>query len=150
MDDGGPHRQQPSRVRPFVPDEPVPVADDGPDPGPHWPSGVSHLRPYLLTGGRARPSADMLEIEAQVVTSETGFLAISTSEYERRDILELCQTPRAVAEVAARLGLHLGVARVLVGDLLAVGHLAIRRPDAASRRKVEILERVIRGLQAID
>jgi hypothetical protein len=37
-----------------------------------------------------------------------------------------------------------------VGDLLVVGHLAIRRPEALPHQKVDILERVIRGLQAID
>jgi hypothetical protein len=42
------------------------------------------------------------------------------------------------------------VARVLVGDLLVLGHLALRRPAAVPHRKVDILERVIRGLQAID
>jgi hypothetical protein len=149
MDDGGPHREEPSRVRPFLPDAPVPVADR-PIPVPYRPSSVSPLRPYLLTGGRARPIAETLEIEAQVVTTETGFIAINTFEYEQRDILELCQTPHAVAEVAARLRLHLGVARVLVGDLLVLGHLALRRPAAVPHRKVDILERVIRGLQAID
>lgn len=143
MDHGGP---EPSRVRPFLPDEPVP--DEHPVQVPT--NEVSYLRPYLLTGGRARPLAETLEIEAQVVTTMDGLVAIDTAEYEQRDILLLCRIPLAVAEVAARLGLHLGVARVLVGDLLVLGHLALRRPEAVPHRKVDILERVIRGLQAID
>jgi hypothetical protein len=150
MDDGRPHPEQPSRVRPFLPDEPEPVADHPPAPAPYRPSDVSHLRPYLLTGGRVRPSAEFLEIEAQVVTTEIGHMAIDTVEYERRDILRLCRTPLAVAEVAARLRLHLGVARVLAGDLLVLGHLEIRRPEAVPHRNVEIIERVIRGLRALD
>jgi Protein of unknown function (DUF742) len=143
MDHGGP---EPSRVRPFLPDEPVP--DDRPVQVPA--QEVSYLRPYLLTGGRSRPAAETLEIEAQVVTTSAGLVAIDTTEYEPREILMLCRVPLAVAEVAARLRLHLGVARVLVGDLLVLGHLAIRRPEALPHRKVDILERVIRGLQAID
>ena len=158
MDLGGPHREEPSRLRPFLRDGPgsarpesagqEPVAEPVADPPRS--SDVSHLRPYLLTGGRARPSADSLEIEAQVVTTETGHIAVPTLEYEQRDIVELCQVPMAVAEVAARLGLHLGVARVLVGDLLVLGHLSVRRPELAFQRSADIIERVIRGLQAID
>jgi hypothetical protein len=153
MDPAGSHREEPSRVRPFLPDEPTPVVEEPPprpaDRGPR-PSDVSHLRPYLLTGGRARPDAEMLEIEAQVVTTETGFLAMHTLEYEQRDIVELCQTPMAVAEVAARLRLHLGVARVLVSDLLVLGHLAVRRPEIVFQRSSDIIRRVIQGLQSID
>lgn len=148
MDDGGPRREEPSRVRPFLPDEPVPDAGHRAPQAPA--QEVSYLRPYLLTGGRVRPHAAALEIEAQVVTTDAGLIAINTVEYEPRDILDLCRIPLAVAEVAARLRLHLGVARVLVGDLLVVGHLAIRRPEALPHQKVDILERVIRGLQDID
>jgi hypothetical protein len=111
---------------------------------------VSHLRPYLLTGGRVRPDADALEIEAQVVTTETGFLAMGTLEFEQRDIVELCQLPMAVAEVAARLRLHLGVTRVLVSDLLVLGHLTVRRPEIVFQRSSDIIQRVIQGLQSID
>jgi hypothetical protein len=91
-----------------------------------------------------------LEIEAQVVTTEAGRVMIPVLAFEQRDIVELCLRPVAVAEVAARLGIHLGVARVLVGDLLALGYLAVRRPEVAPHRNAEIIERVISGLQAID
>jgi hypothetical protein len=152
MDPAGPHREEPSRVRPFLPDEPTPVLDELPAPddrGPR-PSDVSHLRPYLLTGGRARPDADVLEIEAQIVTTETGLLALPALEYEQRDIVRLCRTPMAVAEVAARLRLHLGVTRVLVGDLLVLGYLTVRRPEPVFQRSTDIILRVIQGLQSID
>jgi hypothetical protein len=149
MDDGGPGQGKPSRVRPFLPEEPLPIPDDR-TPVPYRSAEVSPLRPYLLTGGRARPLAETLEIEAQVVTTGTGLTAINTFEYEQRDILMLCRDPLAIAEVAARLRLHLSVARVLCGDLLVLRHLALRRPEAVPHRKVNILERVIRGLQAID
>jgi hypothetical protein len=149
MEPGGSRREEPSRLRPFLPAEPVPVSADEPV-AERRPSEVSPLRPYLLTGGRARPTAETLEIEAQVVTTETGFLAISTLTFEQRDILRLCQTPLAIAEVAAQLKLHLGVVRVLAGDLLELGHLAVRRPAFEPHRNRNILERVIRGLEAIE
>jgi hypothetical protein len=167
---GGQQRGEPSRVRPFLPDEPVPAGADpaaavvgstatadgsaaavaGAAVEKQRPSDVSPLRPYLLTGGRTRPAAAPLELEAQVVTTETGYIAINTLTYEYRDILELCQTAHAVAEVAAQLKLHLGVARILVVDLLVLGHVTTRRPDVQPHRNVQIIERVIRGLQAID
>ena len=146
---GGQQRGEPSRVRPFLPDGPTP-ADDDPAVEKQRPSEVSPLRPYLLTGGRTRPSAAPLELEAQVVTTETGYIAINTMSYEYRDILELCQTAHAIAEVAAQLKLHLGVARILVVDLLVLGHVTTRRPGVQPHRNVQIIERVIRGLQSID
>jgi hypothetical protein len=75
--------------------------------------------------------------------------AIHRHTYEQRDILMLCDQPVAVAEVASRLKLHLGVVRVLVGDLVAAGHLSVQRPEVGAHRDVEIIERVIRGLQSI-
>jgi len=163
MDGPLPSPREPSRVRPFLPamDAGVPHGANGSvgADGSHDPDGaarrrrefaVSPLRPYLLTGGRARPSDANLEIEAQVVTTDRGYGAIDTLAYEQRDIVYLCCEPTAVAEVAARLELHLGVARVLVGDLLALGHLMVRRPEPVVRHDVNIIERVIRGLQAID
>lgn len=107
------------------------------------------VRPYLLTGGRATPTSTTFEIEAQLVTTPEGELALSRYRLEHRDIVLLCRQPMAVAEVAARLGLHLGVARVLVSDLIAAGHLSARRPYVGVHRDIAIIERVINGLQAI-
>jgi hypothetical protein len=107
------------------------------------------VRPYLLTGGRAAPSGKEFEIEAQIVTTAAGEAALSHYRFEERDIVVLCRHPMAVAEVGARLGLHLGVARVLVGDLIVAGHLSARRPYVGLHRNVAIIERVINGLQAI-
>jgi Protein of unknown function (DUF742) len=148
MDAGTPRREEPSRVRPFLPDAPAPLAATPPPVAPPpSTSDVSHLRPYLITGGRTDAT---LEIEAQVVTTNTGVLAADTVAYEQRDILKLCMYPVALAEVAARLGLHLGVARVVAADLVRLGFLAVRRPEPEPHRNLQIIERVIRGLQSID
>ncbi len=103
----------------------------------------------MLTGGRAHPVDATLEIEAQVLTTRLGRGAVGRHTFEHRHILVLCEEPMSVAEVAARLGLHLGVARVLAADLVALGHLSVRRPRTDMHRDVQIIERVIRGLQAI-
>src|SRR6266545_1618509 len=90
---------------------------------------ISLLRPYLQTAGRAGPVDQTLEIEAQVVTSQLGLASQLSLTFEHRDIVTLCQRTRSVAEVAALLGLHIGVARVLVADLAALGYVVVRRPD---------------------
>lgn len=140
----------PGLLRPYVDgpgDRPAErPAGSGGAPQPPEPSGV---RPYLLTGGRVRPVDASLEIEAQVRTTPAGRADAARLAFEYRDIVLLCAQPIAIAEVAARLGLHLGVARVLASDLIEAGYLAVRRPDAGLHQNKKIIERVIRGLQAI-
>ena len=110
---------------------------------------VSLLRPYLLTAGRAQPIDQTLEIEAQVVTSELGTTAAIGLSFERRDIVTLCREARSIAEIAAMLGLHIGVARVLVADLAQFGYVLVRRPRGQLFEDVDVIERVIRGLESI-
>ncbi len=115
------------------------------------PRGPAQIRvpPYLLTGGRARPADESVEIEAQVVSTPAGLLELGRLSFETRDIVALCQEPHAVAEVASLLGLHLGVTRVLVGDLVRMGCLSVRRPQFDPATQVQLIERVIRGLDRI-
>src|SRR5262245_36012912 len=89
----------------------------------------ARIPPYLLTGGRVRPVDESLELEAQVFATDAGRDGLDRLSYENHDIVALCERPYAVAEVAARLGLHLGVTRVLVGDLVVSGQLSVRRPE---------------------
>jgi hypothetical protein len=108
----------------------------------------STLRPFLLTSGRVH-AAGHIAIETQVVSTEYGFGARDHLAFERRDIVALCSVPLSVAEVAARLSLHLGVVRVLVGDLAAEGYLYAYLPNADASHDVDTLLRVIHGLRAI-
>jgi Protein of unknown function (DUF742) len=110
---------------------------------------VPGVRPYLLTGGRVRPADASLEIEAQVLTTPAGRADADQLMFEHHDIVTLCERPMAIAEIAARLGLHLSVARVLASDLIETGYLSVRRPDTGLHQDTQIIERVIRGLQAI-
>ena len=111
------------------------------------PAGPS-LRPFLLTDGRVATD-DAIAIETQVVTTDLGRAECVRLGFERRDIVRLCSDPQSVAEIAASLSLHLGVVRVLVGDLSADGHLSVHLPDAGVADDVDTLLRVIRGLRAI-
>ena len=111
------------------------------------PDGAA-LRPFLLTAGRVA-GQDSIAIETQVVTTEQGRTEAERLGFERRDIVSLCGNPLSVAEIAAQLSLHLGVVRVLVGDLSADGHLSVYLPNADASTDVDTLLRVIRGLRAI-
>jgi len=132
-------------IRPFL-DTVADHAGDG--QGDQAGPACGWLRPFLLTSGRvARDGA--IAIETQVVTTEQGRAAGRELSYERRDIVTLCCDPQSVAEIAAQLQLHLGVVRVLVGDLSGEGHLAVYLPNADAAEDVDTLLRVIRGLRAI-
>jgi len=103
-----------------------------PDPRP----SSRIVRPYVLTQGRTK---------ALVPPSKLDRAATP----EARRIVELCQTSTSVAEVAARMSLPLGVTRVLMGDLVSVGALAVDvgSPDAAN--DVALLERLLDGIRAL-
>src|SRR6476661_239469 len=70
----------------------------------------------------------------------------------RAQICAMCGSSPSVAEIAARLSLPVGVARVLIGDLVAAGHLRVRttlseRSTVDERR--ELIGRTLRGLRAL-
>jgi DNA-binding IclR family transcriptional regulator len=68
---------------------------------------------------------------------------------ERRQILNLLASPQSAAEISARLRLPLGVARVVVGDLVDEGFVALNTRSATGRPDLRLLERVLDGLQAL-
>jgi hypothetical protein len=109
-------------------------------------------RLYTVTGGRTpgRGSAfDLVTIVVGVGEPVRGM----QSEYVR--ILRLCRYPVAVVELSARLGLPVGVVKVLLGDLLAAGRITARHPRTQVRGRGEepalpapdTLKKVLRALQ---
>lgn len=114
-------------------------------------AGLSgRIRPYALTGGRTRSLSD-LPLEALVRRTEDGLAVLGRQTLERRQILELCSHPLSIAELSAHLKVHLGVARVLVGDMKAEGLLDVHRPrpTVGDRPDIKLLERVLDGLQSL-
>ncbi len=107
------------------------------------------VRPYALTGGRVRSSADLaLETMVRVAYGDTDVRHLTL---ERREIFERCSEALSIAEVSAYLKLPLGVARVLVGDMVVEG-LLIRNDSpvpSGQRPDLQLLERVLDGLQAL-
>jgi Protein of unknown function (DUF742) len=109
---------------------------------------VSAVRPFMLTEGRAYHDDGALPMETQVVATPEALQSSGRLAFERRAIIEACGTPMSLAEVASRLGLHLNVVRVLVGDLRAMQYLTVHVPRAANT-DLDVLRRVIDGLRAI-
>ena len=112
------------------------------------PTGGRIVPAYLLTRGRTRSRGAELPLEALATVTDAGRERYPSLPRERRDILDLCVQPTSVMEVAAHLGVPLGVARVLVGDLAAGDYLAVHLPrQADGRPPAEILERLLEGLR---
>jgi len=108
------------------------------------------VRPYTWTGGRTRPVQD-LAVETLVFTSDQGRDVTAICSAEHAAIVELCADVRSVAEVAALLGLPLGVARVLLADMIDTGLLHVHRNTLGldSAPNLALLERVLAGLHRL-
>ncbi|HJU01429.1 MAG TPA: DUF742 domain-containing protein [Actinomycetes bacterium] len=123
-------------------------ADEG---GGAW--SRRYRRPYTVTGGRTRPAHDNLELETLVQTIPGIEQRLAGLGREQRSIAALGQEVVSVAEISARLGLLLGVTRVLVGDMALQGLVLLHRPPVtgadADLPPVELLERVLQGLNNI-
>ncbi|MGK2865204.1 MAG: DUF742 domain-containing protein [Mycobacterium sp.] len=111
----------------------------------------SPVRPYTLTSGRT--DAQMyLPLEAPVRTLDSGPAPRWHAGDVRARILALGRDGPSVAEIAAYLSLPLGVARVLIGDLVSEGYLRVHTTlgdtDSADDRR-ELIGRTLRGLRAL-
>ena len=102
------------------------------------------IRPFLLTGGRTRPAQDGLRVESLIQARADALR--SNLRFEARQIVELCQRPLSLAELAAALHLPLGVARVLVSDLVADGIVALVQREELS---VQLIERIRDRVRAL-
>ncbi|HEY8479947.1 MAG TPA: DUF742 domain-containing protein [Spirillospora sp.] len=105
------------------------------------------LRPYVMTSGRTRPRKD-LPIEALVSTTGHGQATANRQLPEHRAICLLCRSTHSVAEIAASLGVPLGVARVLIDDLAHQGLVVVHGVREGGVTQ-QLLERVLDGLRRL-
>lgn len=103
---------------------------------------------YALTGGRTRSTGPELALETMVSSTPEGMRELTALRFETREIVLLCRRPQSIAEVAARVKVPVGVARVLVSDLAGNGMLAVHRPPEGDRPDKAILERLLSGLRS--
>ena len=117
---------------------------------PHDPRG-NLVRPYAVTRGRTEPQRD-IPIEAVLVASHGSVQEARFAGHDKYRIAVLCE-PRAqsLAEIAARSRLPLGVARVLVADMVTDGLLSLHSatPRQGFTERMDLLERVLSGLRKL-
>jgi hypothetical protein len=114
------------------------------------------VRPYAVTRGRTRPTLD-IAIEALIETTVRGRTAGSrpgnNHGQEQQYIATLCDgRVQSLAEIAARLHLPLGVARVLIADMADDGLVSVHEPASLDDNEAvgtELLERVLSGLRRL-
>lgn len=136
---------EPANTQP-MPVHPKPL----PPPPPRYPEDdldddeepSSLVRPYARTGGRTEASRE-LRLETLISVERTDVVLVM----EHRRIVEICERTSSVAEVAAALPAPLGVARVLIDDLIELGVLTVHTGD--SRPDEALLARVLAGLRRL-
>jgi predicted ArsR family transcriptional regulator len=75
---------------------------------------------------------------------------VSNVSYECRRIVDMCQAPVTVADLASALALPLVVVRVLLGDLVHDGLVDVRVAAPTGRvTDQHLLARVLAGIRAL-
>jgi hypothetical protein len=109
----------------------------------------SRLRPFAITGGRARAESD-LPLETPITTLE-GARSPATQGLmaaEHHEILHRCRTAQTVVELSSVMGTTVGVVRVLVLDLAERGLLQVHTTTSrlSPHRDIDLLEEVLDGI----
>ncbi|WP_419993325.1 DUF742 domain-containing protein [Streptomyces boninensis] len=128
-----------------------------PPQGSHWYDAEAGplVRPYAMTGGRTRPGPTSVRFDfIALIDVDEGALGHGEETAlgpEHRSLIKLCRIEtQSVAELAADTDLPVGVIRVLLGDLLELGYITVRRPVPPAQLPDEkILREVIDGLRAL-
>lgn len=104
---------------------------------------------FAVTGGRTRPVGRDLPMES-LVTATDRTAGATDLEKEYRMVLDLASRPVSLVEVGAHVGIPVGVARVLVGDLADAGYLVVHAPPPSTGTgpTPAVLNRLLEGLRA--
>jgi hypothetical protein len=103
------------------------------------------VRPYTRTGGRTH-AGYRLELETLLSTPLGRERDVAGLRSDHRAICHTCRMPRSTAEVAARLRLPLGAARVLIADVVTLGLLYVHEPPT-NEPTMDLLYRIHAGLR---
>jgi hypothetical protein len=108
----------------------------------------SWVRPYVWTGGRTSTSLEFA-LETLVSAREQDRDEVLRDVHQQ--VLELCEKPRSVSEIAALLSVPLGAAKALLGVMAEENLLVVHRTGNASGEGpgLELMERVLRGLRKL-
>ena len=109
---------------------------------------ASAVRPYTVTGGRTRPSSTAaLPFEALV--EAIGPVEACRLPEARQILAATDREYLSIAELSAHLHLPIGVVRVLVGDLVDAGLVAVHGTAADRAETLRVLERALDGISAL-
>ncbi|WP_433795281.1 DUF742 domain-containing protein [Actinoplanes sp. CA-252034] len=140
------------RIPPYLRANPPGAAPTGSPSRPAAGHSAS-LRPFVLTSGRVNAVDHEIDVETQVTLRpydpRAGRPPLASLGPEMQAMVELCVEPISVAEISARLGLHLGVTKILVADLRAAGYLDVHITDTLSPLSSDTILRVMHGLRAL-
>jgi len=108
------------------------------------------VRHYAMTAGRTQPTLGKFDLITQVMAQRATLSPEPNLHPEHALIVQLCQVPTSVAEIATTLDLPVGTVRVLLGDLLNRGYIRTRSPiPAAAVPNVRVFKAVLDGLRAL-
>ncbi|WP_433521763.1 DUF742 domain-containing protein [Nocardia pseudovaccinii] len=102
------------------------------------------VRPFVVTAGRTTPLIDGLRIETLVRALPAALSA--PLHFEQRTVVRLCQQPHSIAEIGTALHVPVGVAKVIVSDLAAAGHVSVRDAPELSTAAIERIRDLVRAL----
>jgi hypothetical protein len=122
------------------------------------------VRPYVVTGGRARPSRNTLRPETLLVATDVGKPLPVSASSEERALLRMCRRLLSLVEAAVHLQLPVSVVSVVACDLVDGGFLAMRAStdeflprgargrsgdSGTNRPDLQLLQEVLIGLQKL-
>ncbi len=121
------------------------------------------VRPYVVTGGRVRPSRNTIRPETLLIATGSGKPLPVSASSEERALLRMCRRLLSLVEAAVYLQLPVSVVGVVACDLVDAGFLAMRasgdeafagargRPGGArsTRPDLQRLQEVLIGLQKL-
>ncbi len=105
------------------------------------------VRAYAITGGRTNVDAPTLRFESMVALTDAGVAASPKFTFERKKIAALLVRPLSVAEISAMISVPIGVARVLVGDLLVADHLRLYDAPTDAATDISLVRELIDGIR---
>lgn len=106
------------------------------------------VRPYAVSNGRTRPSA---QFDLMTLVMATGARPHNYLGPDHTHVLALCGGPVSVAEIAAQISQPAVVTKVLLSDLVDCGAITSRAPARAplgtDPTDRDLLEAVLDGLR---
>ena len=114
------------------------------EPIPHE---TDFVRPYLVTGGRTKSKVEGLKLETLVQATNKPS---NNLRFEAAKVASLCSGATSIAEVSAHLSVPYGTVKVIIGDLIASGHLqAHRTVEGNNADDVQLITRLISGVRRL-